>query len=190
MFAYCGNNPINYADPSGALTDAQIHDEVLKEITKRSGGRYRYKRSDTKIVYDVLWGLKWFGYCDLYDPITGETWELKKNTSSWSCTTPHAQAQLSNYINNGYLTNDPELDLKLPTTTIPSGHFTRMDEDGTQYVISYWDQGDGILRYQYYIIPTGKEVVAMTIIAGAFIASVSYQSAGGSNRGLQVICKE
>lgn len=34
---------------------------------------------------------KW-GYCDLYNSKTGEVWELKKNSTSPSCTTANASA--------------------------------------------------------------------------------------------------
>ena len=36
MFAYCGNNPVNYYDVTGyipqAIEDAIVHNKVLKEI--------------------------------------------------------------------------------------------------------------------------------------------------------------
>ena len=180
MFAYCENNPVNYTDATGYLTDGQIHDEVLEEIAKQSGYRYKYRRQDTLIIYEVAWGFSWFGFCDLYDPITGETWELKKNTASRTCRTEYAQLQLSNYIDNGYLAINPGLDLKQPTTYIPPRKFTVMDKTGTQYLISYWDQGGGILRYQYFVIPSNYDVVACTVIAGAFCVGVSIQRGGNT----------
>ena len=178
MFAYCGNNPVNGSDPSGYLTDGQIHDAVLEEISRKSGGRYKYKRYDTLIIYAVAFGLKWFGFCDLYDPNTGETWELKKNTKSTSCRTEVAQRQLDNYLNNGYLASDPDLKLKRPKSSIPAGYFTKYDSDGTKYLINYWDQGGGILRYHYYIIPSMYDLAMATVIAGSFVASINVQHGG------------
>ena len=39
MFAYCNNNPVNFWDPTGELTQGQIHDLVLEEIVKEKGGK-------------------------------------------------------------------------------------------------------------------------------------------------------
>ena len=174
MFAYCLNNPINNCDSTGCLTDGQIHDAVLEEISKRSGYRYKYKRQDTMIIYRVAFGAKWFGFCDLYDPLTGEVWELKKNTSSPSCQTYSAINQLTRYC-EGYLFTKPKLKLKKPENSIPPGFFSIIDNLGTKYIVNYWDQGEGILRYQYYMVPSNYSVAYAVVVAGAFAASIRIQ---------------
>ena len=172
MFAYCLNNPTNGADYTGEYTDGQIHDFVIQKIVDREDRELKYLRTDTIIVYTTAWKTMWYGFCDLYDPNTGEVWELKKNTTSYKCSTVYATTQLNNYINNGVLINDPKLVKKFPTSFIKPGLFEKIDSTGNRYVITYWDEGGGILRYQYYIVPSAATVV---VIAGACVAAILTQ---------------
>ena len=140
---------------------------MIVEIVRRSGEphNYRYQRWDTLIIYDKPWKFRLFGFCDLYNVETGEMWELKKNSSSYTCTTAYAQDQLNNYITNGDFVKDYKAGRRLPTTIMEPGIFEKRDAFGNRYVISYWDQGGGILRYSYSIIPSEALVLA---VAGAF----------------------
>lgn len=92
MFTYCNNNPICCADPTGELTGGQIHDSVLAAIIldyTKAGYSFLSMR-DTKIYYNGKNIWNGWGYCDLYDIQTGEVWELKKDSKSYTCTTTYA----------------------------------------------------------------------------------------------------
>ena len=151
MFAYCNNNPITWCDPTGAIPvlDAFIHREVLKEInSKKKELSYQHtcvRYRDNNGEYTGKWG-----FCDLYNVLTGEVWELKKNSTSKSCQTSNALIQLEKYT-NGRLLWQPDLPLTKPTQTIiEPGHFKRETQYCTFYV-DYWSEGNGILRYDYSV---------------------------------------
>ena len=139
MYAYCNNNPACCSDPTGELTDGQIHDSVLAAIILdyRSREYYYLSMTDTMIYYNGKDRWSGWGYCDLYDLQTGEVWELKKDSKSYSCTTQAAKRQLGRYV-NGRLASNPNLplsrggDLVFEKTTYTIG-----DSNGT-YTITYW----------------------------------------------------
>lgn len=125
MFAYCNNNPVNYADESGcvpqAVTDKLVHDMVLAHICAKQPNLSWF---NTCIYYngENFWG--GWGFCDLYNSQTGEVWELKKYSNSYSCRTSTALGQLARYT-NGRLKSNKNLKLHMPyTTTINSGSFS------------------------------------------------------------------
>ena len=144
------NNPVNCSDPTGELTDGQIHDSVLARIILdyMLGGYYFLSMFDTMIYYNGKDIWNGFGFCDLYDSQTGEVWELKKSSSSYSCTTKQAKKQLGKYV-NGRLASNADLvlsrggDLVLGENT-----YTISDSNGT-YTVTYWQECQGILRYSY-----------------------------------------
>ena len=188
MFAYCLNNPINHIDPHGDYTDGQIHDLVIEEIVKRQAQKGRilkYKRVDTLIIYDRVWRNKWFGFCDIYDPNTGEVWEVKKQSNSYTCSTKYALDQLDNYINNGYLVSDPELGRRLPISSVGSGLFSKTDTWGNVYSIHYWEEGNGIIRYEYVVRPSQT----LVLCAGALVAGVALSVVSlSANKNIQFYC--
>ena len=171
MFAYCNNNPVCSIDPTGCFTDGQIHNIVLAAIVVSyvEKGYYYLKQHDTLIYYN---GKNWkngWGYCDLYDSKTGEVWELKKDSKSYTCTTTYAKRQLGKYV-NGRLASDPSLQLSRGGFLI-NGVQTHVvsDSKGTYY-IEYWEQGNGILRYRYtYTKNTSTKVLNALSIAGLVI---------------------
>ena len=176
MFAYCLNNPVNHLDSHGYYTDGQIHDFVIEEIVKREARKDRalkHNRADTLIIYDHAWRNKWFGFCDLYDPNTGEVWEVKKQSNSYTCSTKYALDQLNNYINNGYLVSDSDLKRRLPTSSLGSGLFSKTDAWGNMYSIHYWEEGNGIIRYEYVVKPSQT----LVLFAGAMTAYTAYSIA-------------
>jgi hypothetical protein len=150
MFAYCNNNPVRCADPTGELTEAQIHNSVLATIilSYMLEGYYCLSMVDTMIYYNGENILNGWGFCDLYDIETGEVWELKKDSSTYSCTTKQAKKQLGKYV-NGRLAGDPDLMLSRGGDLVFGKHtYIVRDLNGT-YTITYWQECEGILRYSY-----------------------------------------
>ena len=150
MFAYCNNNPVCCFDPTGCLTDSQIHNSVLASIILNymASGYYFLSMVDTMIYYNGENLLNGWGFCDLYDTYTGEVWELKKASASYTCTTRYAKKQLGKYV-NGRLASNPDLELVRGGDLVFEPHtYTISDSNGT-YTITYWQECEGILRYSY-----------------------------------------
>ena len=150
MFAYCLNNPVSFEDPFGELPQGEIHNLVLDHIItkKKKEGRNTLSNSKTCIYYNCVdfWG--GWGFCDLYDTDTGEVWELKKYSSSYTCTTAYSSRQLDRYV-SGRLKHMPNLKLIRGGTLLEGKTgFSFTDSSGT-YNIVYWEEGNGILRYSY-----------------------------------------
>lgn len=180
MFAYCGNDPVNNCDPTGdiPILDAYIHREVLKEI---SNGNSELSYTKTCIRYrdeNKEYTGKW-GFCDLYNTSTGEVWELKKNSDSKSCRTENAIKQLDNYV-NGTLLWTPVLKLKKPDTTQIPGDTFPIHDTYFSYNARYWNEDNGILRYDYSVSVNTTNVVLSIIAVGiiAITGSVSIGAAG------------
>ena len=175
MFAYCNNNPVVYYDNAGnlpqAVEDAIIHNKVLKEICRQNSD---LSRRQTCIYYNGNDFKGGWGFCDLYNVSTGEVWELKKDSTSWSCTTAAAKAQLRGYT-RGRLKHYPDLELHEPyKTNIAGGHCT-MRMNGYNYSIDYWNEGGGILRYSYVKEKTDARKTAEAVVAVvALTAAVVY----------------
>ncbi len=185
MFAYCNNNPVNGSDPTGSIPvlDGFIHREVLKDIRKKNPTlsdkntcvRYRNQNKE----YTGKWG-----FCDLYNTVTGEVWELKKDSNSRSCRTDKALEQLNKYV-NGTLLWTPALNLKKPyITKIPETHF-KVETLYCTYEVDYWDESNGILRYDYSISINAKNVAQTIMIIGlsAFGGFMAMGSAGAAGLG-------
>ena len=175
MFAYCGNNPVNYYDNSGcipqAVEDAIVHNKVLKVI---SGQNSDLRCTQTCIYYNGTDYRKGWGFCDLYNVSTGEVWELKKDSNSWSCTTSAAQVQLAGYT-SGRLKHHPDLQLYTPYKTTISGGAFSFAMAGYIYSVEYWNEGEGILRYSYSKEKTeSRKTAEVTIAVLAISASVAY----------------
>lgn len=131
--------------------------------------------SDTTIYYNGKNRLGGIGFCDLYDWKSGEVWELKRKSDARSCKTSAAKAQLDNYV-SGRLKAEPGLELKVGYTKFSSGSLTVTDWTG-QYKIDYWEEGEGILRYDYTYDKDQRlacaEAVVTVVVAGALIYSTS-----------------
>jgi len=159
MFAYCNNNPANSYDADGTLTRRQIHDLALEKIKEEAEkrGRSNLSMKDTCIYRNSQNASAGWGFCDLYDSGTGEVWELKRST----CNLDSARTQLGNYT-RGALKHHLGLPLKTGQRLLPEGYigyYTHRDASGT-YKIRYWDNGDGILLYDYtYEKSTNKKVI-------------------------------
>ncbi len=192
MFAYCSNSPVNLYDNSGtapqAIEDKMVHDMVLANICGANGN---LSCINTCIYYNGtdFWG--GWGFCDLYNTITGEVWELKKNSSSRSCRTSAALAQLTKYV-SGRLKHNKSLPLCLPyITTISSGHFS-FEANGYIYTVNYWSESNGILRYDYTKrkTDTRKAVEAFVAVAAltALVVVAPYTAPAAGGAGLAVVC--
>ena len=168
MFAYCGNDPINYFDSSGcipqAVKDRVIHDKVLEYICNQDSTKSLQYTETCIYLNGIDWRGGW-GFCDLYNSVTGEVWELKKDSNSWRCSTVFANLQLGKYV-NGVLKHNPELDLCRPYTTIISDGKFLIPTVFYEYEVSYKNEGNGILKYSYTKTPT-EELLAIKAAIGA-----------------------
>lgn len=172
MFVYCGNNPVMQYDETGyvpqAVTDKIVHNKVLSEIcTKQSSLSW----TQTCIYYNGknAWG--GFGFCDLYHASTGEVWELKKQSNSYSCKTSTALRQLKKYV-SGRLRVNTKLELSIPShTEIADGVFS-FTQNGYIYEVEYWSEGNGILRYSYNQHKTEGRKIAETFAAVAMVTTI------------------
>lgn len=173
MFAYCNNNPVNYSDSSGnlpqAVEDAIVHSKVLKEISYQNGN---LRNTKTCIYYNGIDFTGGWGFCDLYNSETGEVWELKKDSTSWSCTTTAAKAQLKGYV-QGRLKHFPDLELFEPYCTQIAGGTCSFTMNGYIYSAQYWSEGNGILRYSYTKNKTENRKNAEAIVTAAIVFGVT-----------------
>ena len=184
MFAYCGNNPINYIDETGEYyTPGQIHDFVIEDICNNNPNK---RGKNTYMIYKepYLKGSKYhfYGYCDIFDIETHEIWEVKRFGGGSSCSLAAAERQLRNYVKNGILNYFAPWDQYTggQYTQIPMNTFLKCDVgDRGIYVISYWDTGLGVIFYDYYYLPAPEEyTVAMKAVAYGM----------GAGAGLYALC--
>ena len=174
MFAYCNNNPVNGWDPDGDFyTPGQIHDFVLKDICERSPSK---KYTDNYMRYtETIFRKKFYtyGYCDLYDTVTHEIWELKRINSGATCKYIAASIQLSFYVEKGEFVHRPDRGYYKGGTvsTIEANVFMKPDNDGEGvYVIGYFDAGGGVLFYDYMYVPSLEEAAYAVLAVGGTIA--------------------
>ena len=174
MFAYCGNNPIMYRDPEGErYTSGEIHNFVVKEIcnndpNKEKDNTYvKYKKPIQRYGRTCT-----YGFCDVYDVVTHEMWEVKRASLDFE----RAVKQLSNYVNNSAFVyrDDQEYYVGGTFSTIDANFFTKIDKDGEgTYCIAYWDAGNGIVYYDYVYIPSLAEAATSAAIGIALFGLFS-----------------
>ena len=129
-------------------------------------------------MYDAIFsdskGAHSYGFCDIYCLRTGEIWEVKRFGGGYSCSVNAASKQLERYV-SGELVHHPgvKLDIGGKQTAIAPDEFYVSDNDGSGYYsIAYWDNGNGIIYYDYYYIPSAEEVLGtaiVAIVAGVFV---------------------
>ena len=99
LYVHCMNNPIRYVDPTGELVwPGQIHNAVSDYIIWMQFIQNGRVIKSNKYVKYKEGG---FGLADLYDPISGEVWEIKPKSyydSLWK--RDRAEKQLKRYIDN------------------------------------------------------------------------------------------
>jgi RHS repeat-associated protein len=123
LFAYSGNNPLAYADPSGAGREERIHESTPKNSLERMHQQYLGLPEEKRYAYAKTYG-RLLGYSgievqegkeiDIYDRISG-----------------HYQ-RVANYYNIKDLEKAPDylLDLVAPSTPGPhDNYFLRYGED-------------------------------------------------------------
>ena len=158
LYVYCCSNAVLYVDPTGellqAVRDAVVHNAVLDHIAYENPitENRSLTRHNTYVLRNGVDRTDGWGFVDLYDSMTGEVWELKKNSTSRKCSTEYAQAQLNAYV-QGIIKKIPNTELRvggylaIGTSTAPT--VIKKKIWGYDYVISYWEEGNGILRYDY-----------------------------------------
>ena len=165
------------------IVDKRIHDKVLENICN---GNQDLSWKKTCIYYNSAnWSGGW-GFCDLYNKKTGEVWELKKDSSSFSCSIPAATVQLNKYI-HGRLKYDLDLPLKLPyETNIEKNTFSCYISNAC-YTITYWYEGSGILRYQYYTLDENHNYNYIGVVVGAILSVAAALILGPAGCGVPVL---
>ncbi len=157
-----------------------VHDKVLDYICWNNSILTRYQ---TCVYYNGENALGGFGFCDLYNMSTGEVWELKKQSCSYSCWTSTATHQLEGYI-KGKLKHRPDLTLQKPyCTDIIGGHFS-FTKNEYIYEVDYWNEGNGILRYSYWRRPTERRMTATLVVAGIVVVGLILCAPAGVGAGV------
>ena len=141
MFAYCGNNPVNYCDPAGyaRLWPILFGDHVPGFIHKTVQAHI----VATGLFRDELY-LPGAGYADIFDPETGEIWEIKHGGSTLdmqASRTNDALRQINRYIDNP---------TKIPLTAGHAGAFTGsfiINCNNVSYSVSYDTPQPGVILY-------------------------------------------
>ena len=148
MFAYCLNNPANYCDSTGTKVDiwpilfgdhvpGYIHKTVQAHIIA------------TGLFEDELY-LPGTGRADIYDPETGEIWEIKYGGSTvemQNTRTSEAKNQIDRYINNK--TNMP---LQIGHAGAFTGAFV-INCGNTSYCVTYDTPQPGVILYYVQQMP-------------------------------------
>jgi RHS repeat-associated protein len=172
MYAYCQNDCVNRYDPSGTLAfPGEIHAFVIADIMVKNPGVV----AEQTIGYKVGWGR-----ADLIRISTGEVWEVKPNKNKYFA---GALKQLQKYI-NGIWKKRPA-----GNTTVLSigGNYisnSRNTLDGTSwldyespwtgsmYKVKYINKGNGIIAYDYYLVPKAKAPVVLPEVSPEFVAEM------------------
>ena len=187
QFSYCENNPVNFFDTTGcllqAVRDKMVHDMVL---TRMCGNNPALKMTQTCVYYNGKNWLGGFGYCDLYNSQTGEVWELKKQSYSYSCTTAAAQCQLARYT-AGKLKHNPNLRLVLPYQTIISEGTFEFTDSNYIYHVNYWYEGYGVLRYSYTYKETKQGQLLEFLYAATLAIAFSLYNSKAQEYGLPLL---
>ena len=161
LYVYAVGNPVMYYDYTGDFaTRGQIHNWVLDDIATN----YAYMEMDTNKMVDYHPG---WGFVDLVSYQTGEVWEVKRCTLS----VKKAKKQLKKYTDHTLHEGKRKtIDLKTggsEGTLIESNQITRTAGE-TTYNITYWDQGEGIILYDY-TTSVNPKVLETELIGAALI---------------------
>ena len=145
MFAYCGNNPVNYCDPTG--TTQQFWYKMFGDHDP--GYIHRAVQVDILIKYNVyaeIYGAEYImpgiGRADIVCLETGEMWEIKHGGSteaSWEVGIHNADARLDKYLFKGGI-------LRKGAAGQFVGEFT-IEFGSSDYLVSYETPQPGVILY-------------------------------------------
>ncbi len=150
VFEYCANSPQNYIDENGGWWQGAIHRAVQMDIVARNPGiimEVHVTKGDSEKK----------GRIDLYNPKTGEAWEVKPVSVGITA----ARNQLKDYV-NGKL-----VDAKFNASGlkvggfIPHNVFIYTDISGDVYNVRYEYAGAGAIIYEYKKIPKLQNTVTV-----------------------------
>ena len=136
MFAYCENNPVMAYDDDGKIL-VWIYRDMHKAVLARICNNYpELKYTGTFIRREVIEpdGTKRIerAYCDLYNTITFEAWELKHYLVDRN----DAYKQLEGYFKN-YLVHDSRILLKVPSVTVINEETFPFESYGMEFDVTY-----------------------------------------------------
>jgi len=145
MFAYCGNNPIIYSDPTGARRTIwfqlfEDHDPGYIHRAVQTDILAKYNAS--AVIFSSEYYMPGIGRADIVCPQTGEMWEIKHGGSSdvaYSQGISSADEQLNRYILNG-------APFEKGRANAFSGTFVIRQND-TNYFVTYSTPQQGVILY-------------------------------------------
>lgn len=150
VFEYCANSPQNYIDENGGWWQGAIHRAVQVDIVMRNPDivmEVRVTKGDSNEK----------GRIDLYNPKTGEAWEVKPVSVGITA----ARKQLNNYVNGKIV------DIRFSARGlkvggfIPHNVFFYTDISGDVYKVRYDYAGEGAILYEYKRIPRLHDTVTV-----------------------------
>ena len=159
MFAYCGNNPVNYVDPTGALAfPGEIHNEVVWHIVYK----YGYNREQR-----ILYKNGRTGRADLISG-DGQVWDVKRDKPKQIAA---GKEQVKNYVSNIWEKNpDPDnISLSVGGNEIEADMFT-YQSGLTTYRVWYRYAGDGVIAYDYDIVKVDYQTIAISALSALIAA--------------------
>ena len=148
MFAYCGNDPINYGDPSGErrLWQELFYNHDYGYIHRAVQAHILLLYNTSATIVEKEYVLPGVGRADIYMPETGEVWEIKHGGSAEEMIElriQQADSQVNRYIN--------------ATTGLIKGRagafcgFFTINCNDASYSICYFTPQEGVILY--FVMP-------------------------------------
>ena len=134
LFCYGLNSPLNFADASGCYAYSTIHNAVCEQISNNNP-----EIVCTAHVVGISRTASGTGFIDLINPFTGEVWEVKKATLSYSL----AEYQLNDYTAGIAYLGKREIDDLKVGGFIPCGVAFYDD-----LIMPYYYVGNGVIMYE------------------------------------------
>lgn len=150
VFEYCANSPQNNIDENGGWWQGAIHRAVQVDIVKRNP-------DIVMEVYVTKGDSNKSGRIDLYNPKTGEAWEVKPVSVGIIA----ARKQLRNYVNGKIVDAKFSANGLKVGGFIPHNTFLYTDISGDVYSVRYEYAGEGAILYEYKKIPKLQNVVTV-----------------------------